>query len=198
MTLTITTAATASKSNLVTVADVRTVLGLVDRGDDALLSALVRRASDVIARHCMRVFALELVVEAFRPNPHTDDLILTRYPVVEIVSVVENGVTLDAAEFESDNASGILVRLVNDRVAFWPARKIVVTYRSGFDLPKNAPESLKQACITLVRSWYLGSDRDPNIRAETVEQLSSATYLTDPLPPEVVSLCGPHRNVRAR
>lgn len=62
--LTVTTAATAF--NIVDLGVVRAALGIVDNGGDEALTGFLNRASDVIARHCKRTFALETVQEQFR------------------------------------------------------------------------------------------------------------------------------------
>jgi hypothetical protein len=196
--LTIDTAAT--KFNLVTVADARSALGLFDRSDDEQLTGFVDRASDVCARHCKRVFAAETVTETFRLDLHQESLILARYPVVgEITSVVENGVTLTTADYEIDAAAGILIRLHSDRPCWWPYGKTVVVYSGGYSLPDDAPEGLRQAALQLVKAYYHGIDRDPLVRSESVDGLSSGTYDTisaGALPHDVRELLGPFRNMR--
>lgn len=195
--LTVTTPAT--KFNLVTVADARAALGLFDRSDDDALTGFVDRASDVCARHCKRVFAEETITETFRLDLHQDNLILSRYPVGEITSVVENGETLDAGAYELNAESGLLIRLHSDRPCWWPYGKITVVYRAGYALPDAAPEGLRQAALQLVKAYYYGTDRDPLMRSESVDGLSSATFDTvsaGALPHDVRELLGPFRNMR--
>jgi hypothetical protein len=197
--ITVTTPAT--NFNLIDVSLVRTALGIVDQADDPALQGFVDRASDVIARYCRRDFALETVDETFRLDRCQLELILSRYPVDEITSVVENGTTLDADRYEVDKAKGFLSRLHTDRRCFWSPCKIVVTYTAGYDLPTDTPEALKQAAVQLVKSYYMGADRDPMVRSESVEALSSASYFStgdDPLPPDVKGLLLQFKNVKAR
>jgi hypothetical protein len=195
----ITVSTPATKFNLVDVSLVRAALD-VDQGEEAQLSPMIDRASDVIARRCKRVFALETVVETIRRELWGDgELILARYPVVGAVAIVENGVTLTAStDYEIDNATGIITRITNDRPAYWPTCKIAITYAAGYDLPGDAPPALAQACIQLVKSYYVGADRDPMIRSETVDALSSASFFDGELPPEVAGLIAPFRNIRVR
>ncbi len=194
----LTVATAARRFNLVDVSAARTALQLVDRSDDALLKAYIDRASDVIARACNRVFARETVVETFRPDQCRETLILARYADIAIGSVVENDTTLDAADYEVNPASGLLARLSNDRPCWWPTGKIVVTYDAGFTLPGGCPGALAQACLQLVKSYYLGGDRDPMVRSEALENVSSAGYWNAELPPDVAALLAGFRNRRLR
>ena len=196
--LTVTTDAT--NLALIDIAVVRTVLGIDGAGEDDALKGYIGRASDVIARHCKRTFALETVEETFRPDRCLGELILARYPVVEITSIVENGSTLAETDYEINKASGCITRLYSDRPCYWSTLKTVVTYSAGFDLPADAPESLQQAALQLVKSFYLGADRDPLIRSESVTPMSSASYFggSEYLPPDVLGLLGQFRNIRTR
>ncbi len=193
--LTVTDAATEFK--LINASMARAALSL-DQGEDAALNILISRASDVIARECNRVFALETIEEQFRFTSRTDDLILSRFPIDEVTSIVENDTALVAVtDFEIDKSTGIISRIRSDRGWQWPARsKIVVTYDAGYDLPLRAPPALQQACIQLVKSYYIGADRDPMMRSEGVDQLSSASYYDAPLPPDVAGLIEKFRNAR--
>jgi hypothetical protein len=197
--LTVTTA--ADNSNLIDIAIVRAVLGIDGTGEDEALKGYIARASDVISRHCKRVFGLETVEETFRLDQCQSELVLARFPVVEIVSVSENGTALVVADdIEVNMTAGIVTRLHGDRPCYWSTWKIVVTYRTGYTLPAEAPEALQQACLQLVKSFYLGSDRDPLIRSESVTPMSSASYFggSEYLPPDVIGLLGQFRNIRTR
>ena len=196
--LTVTTAAT--KFDLIDVATARTALGITDNKDDAALAAFIKRASDVIARSCRRVFALETVTETLRPDHYLSDLVLSRYPVAEITSIAEGDDTLAAGDYEVDKSPGTVKRLYRDHHCHWSRCKIVVVYSAGYALPTDTPDALQQACVQLVKSYYMSADRDPMIRSETSDNISSASYFgdADPLPPEVRGLVGQFRNIRTR
>jgi hypothetical protein len=187
--LTVTTAATNSR--LIDISIARGVLGIDGTGEDAALQAYIDRASDVIARHCKRVFGSESVSEQFRLDTLQEELILSRYPVTGTPTVVENGNTLTAStDYEVDKAKGWITRLYNDRPCWWPICKVTVTYTAGYSLPAETPQALQQACLQLVKSFYLGADRDPLIRSESVTPMSSASYFggSEYLPPDVLGL----------
>ncbi len=195
--LTVATAATTFA--LVDLSVIRTAMGIVDQSEDQALTGFLNRASDVIARHCKRVFALETVEEQFRLDQLREELILARYPVGEITSIVENGVTLAASDYEVAKDRGIVTRLTGDRSCYWSPSKITVVYSAGFDLPTDAPEALQQACIQLVKAYYMASDRDPMVRSEGVDAISNASYFADHaehLPPDVLALLNQFRRFK--
>jgi hypothetical protein len=195
--ITVTTPATVF--NLVDLSVVRAALDVPDNSDDAALTGFISRASDVIARHCNRVFALETVTEQFRLDELRAEIILSRYPVVEITSVVsDNGTTLAVSDYEVDKAKGIISRLYNDRACYWPACKSTIVYSAGYELPAGAPEALQQACIQLVKSYAMGADRDPMVTSESTDALSSASFHRDTghLPPDVHALLRQFRKIK--
>ncbi|QIG92882.1 phage head-tail connector protein [Bradyrhizobium sp. 6(2017)] len=196
--ITVTTPAT--KFNLIDVSTARSALSITDNSDDAALTAFVNRASDVIARHCRRTFALETVTEQFRPDKYLGELILSRYPVIEITSITEGADALANTDYEVANDSGIVSRLYGDRPCHWSRHKITVVYSAGFDLPTSAPDALQHACVQLVKSYYMSADRDPMVRSEMSDNISSASYFggSDHLPPDVRGLLVQFRNFRTR
>lgn len=195
----LTVTSSAESFDLTTVETMRRELGILDQSDDPKLKALIEQASGIIAAHCNRVFAKETVVETIRLDRPQEDMILSRFPVVEIASIVEGSDTLEASDYEVSTRNGIVTRLTGDRPCWWPACKLVVTYSAGFALLGDLPFGVERACIQLVKAYYMGADRDPMVRSESVEALSSATYFgAGNMPPEVVGLLQSHRNYRAR
>lgn len=198
--LTVTTPATGTPAgteyDLITVATARGALGILDQSQDEVLQGFVSRASGVIAAYCKRVFAVETVTETFRLDRLQEDLLLSRYPVISVTSIAENGTALTVdTDFEVDAAKGIITRLYNDRAAWWPMCKVTVVYSSGYE---TKPGNLQQACVELVKSYYLSADRDPMVRSESTEAISSTSYYSETLPPNVIGLLGPFRNIRTR
>ena len=121
MPLTIVTPATEFK--LITAVTAREALCV--EGEDSSLTKLIMRASDVIARECNRVFAEEELSETFRFKCREEGLLLTRFPVSEITSVIENDTTLTASDYElGSDGGGVLTRIRNDRNGDWPIGKV--------------------------------------------------------------------------
>lgn len=196
----ITVTQAAETIDLTTLETVRAELEIDGSEQDERIQTLITQASGVIGSHCQRVFGLETVQETFRLDRMQLDLILSRFPVVAVTSITEGQVTLSASDYEIDKSRGIIARLHGSRVCHWSTCKILVTYSSGFALLGDLPFGVERACIQLVKAWFFASDRDPMIRSESVTPMSSAVYFggAEHLPPDVIGLLKPHRNVRTR
>lgn len=186
----------ASTYDLTILATVKAELGITDRQSDPALTGYIRHASDVVAKFCNRVFAAETVSETFRLKYRAEELMLSRYPVTGITSVVENDSTLTEADYERDDDTGELRRLSSDAPVCWPRGKIVVVYTCGYELLSNLPFGIERATILLVKQYASAGDRDPLVRSETVDGAGSTDYFSSAgsgLPPEVEGLLIPHR-----
>jgi hypothetical protein len=193
--LTVTTPATTH--DLTVLETVRAELGITDRAEDENLARWITEASRVIAEYCNRVFARETVSETFRLATRKSDFLLSRYPVVSIASVVENGETLVATDYEFTSDTGVLTRLRGDTPTCWPPGKIVVTYSAGYGLLTDLPYGIERAAITLVKQYRFANARDPQLRSENIDGIGSAGYFdgleADGLSPEVRGLLAEHR-----
>lgn len=188
----------ATSTRLTTLDAVKRELGIATTADDVRLLGYIDRASAIIADYLGRVIARETVVETLRIQPAADVIVLRRWPVVSIASVVEDGATLLATEFERDESR--LYRLQDDERARWPAVKIVVSYIAGYDLPTGVPAPIERAALQLVTSMQAARGRDPALRSESVEGIGSQSWLDPrngggPLPDGVVALVNPYREV---
>jgi hypothetical protein len=191
----------ADSFDLVSIDAARVAVG----GTVSVLQDLVTRASDVIARHCGRVFRLETVSEQFRLDRMQQDLVLTRYPVIadplSPVSIVEGTNTLiEGTDFEIDYTKGTVTRLHNDRICHWSRCKTIVVYSAGYDQLADVPPALQRACLELVAIYYNSSDRDPLLRSEIVTGLGEKSYFQAPeidlLSPEVRGLLNQFKRFR--
>jgi hypothetical protein len=177
------------------------VLTTVDAARDALLAAFITQASNVCANYCNRMFAEETLVDHFRLSCYADCLVLSRMPVTSITTVVENGVTLTADDYEFDVATGFLWRLDGeDNRSCWSSSKIVVTYVAGYELLATLPYDIERACITLVKQSYFAKTRDPMVKAVDLPGLERTEYWvgsvpgdSSTLPDEVQALLNPYR-----
>jgi len=201
--LTVTTR--AESYDLTTLADLKAELGISGSSADARLAAVITQASDAISRWCHRVFAMEIVQETLRPGRLDDELILTRFPLVD-VTVTVGGEEIDATTYEVDVARGILHRLGgSDSVGCWPSGivdPIVVDYSAGYVLPGNEdadlPPALERASRELARAYWFSLNRDPAIRSEGIPDLADVTYRGEALPAMVRGLLAPFRDRRLR
>jgi uncharacterized phiE125 gp8 family phage protein len=176
--LTVTTPATVT--NLTDLASVQSELGLGGQQDATYLGTQIAAASAAIGSWCGRVFARETVRQVWRPEREIECLMLARVPVASITSVVEDGITLDAAAYELDPEGGFLWRLSSDERIAWRARKITITYAAGYLLPgqngRNLPTDIERACILLVAAHYNGRGRDERLRSDGAQGIGQVSY----------------------
>lgn len=189
----------AGSFDLTTVAAVKADLGITGTDNDAYLGVLISRSSDDIASFCNRVFPVEGMRESFYPQREffsyqvtggVDELHLSRWPLVSVESVVENGAELvEGADYLVDAENGLLTRL--DGLSYpraWPVWPVVVTYSAGF---ATIPATVEGACSRLVRARWFARARDPLIRSEQTEGIGRTDYWVSDnpsagnLPPEI-------------
>jgi len=193
----------ATSFDLTDLATVQDELGSDGGESDERLQRYITAASKWLAGECRRVFGKERVAETFRNGEAFECLVLDRRPVVvvssvpQIVSIVEDGETLAAADYEVDVEGAMLYRLRDDRRARWSGAKIVVTYDAGYDLPGAAPDDLEEACIELVKGRNAARKRDPALRAvETPDVLREEFWVgAADLPACVAAAIANHRNI---
>ncbi len=195
--------------NLLTAAELRMAIGLTaaDVTQDAVLTPLGLRVSAAIAHACRvatggvspATLRLETVTETVRFDCRREKLILSRIPIVAITSIVEDGETLVAADYEVDAAAGMLARLFDDCPICWPRAKIVTVYTAGW---ATVPEDLKLAASKLTQAYYFQGRRDPGLKSEEVPDVYRVSYGAPgsdgagdggPLPADVEALLGPYR-----
>jgi len=180
---------------------VKAELGISGSSEDANIAAWIGQASSAIAAYCNRTLAMETVSETFRfelCEPRADCLLLSRYPVQNIVSITEDGTALTSDDFEVDPDTGELFRLSSDYPRDWCGRTIVVQYVGGYELLPDLPQAIERACINLVKTYRAAAARDPLVRSETVDGVLSQTFWvgTVPgssggIPPDVTAMLDP-------
>lgn len=176
-------------ADLVTVADLKRDLGIMDASGDAQLAAYITAASRVIAARCRRVLAREEVSEAFRircpsPAPEPAPLRLRRYPVDPATVVVEeSALPIAVGSWELDADAGLIWRLdAGGERRAWASGSVTITYFGGYELPSAAPEDLSRACTLLVNQFRFASPRDPTLKAESIEGIGRQEFWIGSLP----------------
>ncbi len=194
----------ASDRSLLTTAELRAAIGNAT-APDGDVETLGRRVSSVIVSACRVAVAgatpptlrLETLSDTYRLKSTQCELILSRRPVVEISSVVEDGTTLDADDYEVDASAGIIKRLSSDCETYWPCGKIVIAYRAGWE---TVPDDLKEAAAKLAATlWSEGSKGDPGLKRESIPGVLDREWWVGPsddpaIPQEVKDLLGPYMN----
>ncbi len=169
----------AASLDLIDIETAALALGIDD--DDAQLPAQISAASALVQSYCGREFNIATVQEVVT-SIDAASLILSRFPVVDVESVVEDDVTLTVEEWEADAAGGILYRLRNDRRGSWCARRVVAIYDAGFH---DVPQAVQAATIDLIRIRRSKASRDPLLRSIDIPEIVSESYWTGSVPGEV-------------
>lgn len=212
--LTVTTAAT--DRSLLTLAEIQAATGTTAAADTAALTALNARVAASIARECNVAAAgvtpptlrLETLTEVFRLNQsvwgrfpkRVEHILLSRGPVVSITSVVEDGTTLPADEYEIDTATRRLYRMDgDDERTFWASAKITVVYTAGW---ATVPDDMKLAAAKLARILWTEEGpnaREPGLKRHSVDGVGEREYWVAPndeplMSKEIAELLGPYIN----
>lgn len=193
----LTIVAPASIRNLTTLSAVQSELNITSASDYPFLMSLISYASDYVATFCNRAFAVETVRETIFLGAPRNRLMLERWPVVSIEALSVAGVTLTPNDCEFDE-HGYAYRLdqSGNRIA-WSAGKIVIDYRAGYVLPgeqgRTLPFDIERAVLTIVRAEYAARGRDPNVRTEDVDGVTSTTYFSRTAAEAVAPMLMPYR-----
>lgn len=193
--LTVTTP--AASTALTTLAAVKLDLEISDGSEDAYLMAVIDRASQAIctflnvrdADDGSATLGRETLVETLRPPVNSEKIILSRYPVVSITSVViDTTTTLDADEYEIDGRTGFLIRLDgNDNQVCWEqCSKIAITYVAGWLLPndagRNLPADIEDAAISMIKAARVARNRDPLAKRIEIPDVRTIDYWVGAVP----------------
>lgn len=168
---------------------------------DSRLPRLIAAASGAILRHLGRpqLHYAAAYTESL-PGHGRQRLVLGLTPVLDVTSVVIDGVTLSADDYELEDAdAGLLYRLACwpwtgvyrgglppqlDRDAGSERAVIVVTYEGGWVTPAQAtgagwtgpvrslPYDLEEACVQTVVGLYRRGGLDPSIASESLGDYS--------------------------
>jgi hypothetical protein len=181
--LTVTTP--AGSTDLVTLADVKTELGISGTADDAWLNLTITRASSAAALYCGRVFVVQTYSEQIFPaREHypeqvpdcLDVLQLSAWPIVGTVTVTPNGASalVQGTDFLVVTDLGQLLRRFDDgNLRKWDSEPVTVAYQAGY---ATIPADLQDAVIDLIKGRWYARSRDPGLRQESVDGVWSGTY----------------------
>jgi hypothetical protein len=174
--------------DLVDLATVKAELKLVDQSADPDLKRYITQASAAAANFCNRVFPIETVEDQiFPPRDYfpaptviggVQPLQLSRWPITEAPSVVENGNALvENTDYLVKYDVGQLVRLdTNGWPRRWPALITTAQYAAGYELDDPQLADLVDGVIRYVKGRYFAQTRDPAIREEDVTGAYRVAY----------------------
>lgn len=143
-------------ANLATQLDFEKFLQIdVTAEPDAAITAYIQSASTIIETYCNRVFTSGSVTAETHDGGFAV-VFLRQMPVTAVATVVENAVTLAAADymFYSD---GRLVRMSGGYpyVWYWKPQTVVVTYTGGYT---TVPFDIRDVCVRIAaRAFQAGA-----------------------------------------
>lgn len=193
------TSTPATSFDLTTVLNVVTDLNL-DLGDDTLklyIRRLIHQASRAAAQYCNRDFALQGYTDTFNTTrvdgimAFSDfrGLFLANLPLVDIISVSENGTALTAGvDYEVDSSRAAIYRLDSTcaKRASWSNFPVVIVYRAGWTLPlqsQSGPNKLldfapdvEDAVIRMIKSQTFVRQRNSTLKSESIPGVISREW----------------------
>jgi hypothetical protein len=149
-------------TDLITLAEYKTLKGLTSTNDDAKLTPLIASVSKLVKTYCGTSFLdyyTTALVEYFNVDYGAEFVQLTESPVVEIVSVQERPgfsesyVTLTSADYYLDTSLDTLFRMSGNSSIYFARGPgaVKVTYKAGY---ATCPVDLKLAVADLI-TYYL-------------------------------------------
>lgn len=184
----------ASDKSFTTLNRVKVNLGLgTSTGEDEILSNLIEEVGQLIVDETGREFAEETVKETLKGSDRVN-LLLTRTPIVEVESILENSVTL-VTDYSIDDAdAGVLSRrggwIANVGTGWGITRNYEhayersmyeITYKAGYVMANSTstaehyfplPSSLKNIATSAVCMAFKTAGRDPSILSKKVGDVS--------------------------
>jgi hypothetical protein len=194
-------------TKLITLADLKALLGITDGANDALLGQIIQRGSDAIARFCNRVFAQRTVIETL-PGPGGQLLKLKFSPIVTLTSIALDGETVDADTYTLTEPDAGIVFCESYWAYTGHKYSYAATYSHGYNLPDMAgtdtlPYDIQQATLELCKGMWLGRQRDPAVSMESIPDVYTVQYgqgrngaAVGALPLNVQELLLPYRELK--
>jgi hypothetical protein len=140
------------------------------------METVIAQVSGLVDRFLDRVLAEEDVTDHFR-DASGDALRLSRFPVAEVLEVIESGVALSSDAWELDEATGRLWRLNGDDRYSWASPGATrVSYVGGYVLPTDLPADIQRAAVDQIKAQFMSGARDPALRSFSVPDVYQATY----------------------
>lgn len=165
----------SDEDDLVTLERVKSELSITDDSEDLKLGDMIAEASAMIAGYCNREgFGFEDLRQTERLGCGVTSIMLERNLAPQIDAIMVGETLLDPTEYEVDGS--FVYRLTDDERTYWEAAKVVIEYRSGFDLASASPPALSRAALDLVVGMYRGAGRDTGVRSEQVDGVGQTAY----------------------
>lgn len=178
-------------ASLTTIQAVKAVLGITLSDSDALIDALIDRASATVESYCDRTLSQATHVEA-RDGGGGSAMMLRQYPVTSVTSVVIGGATIPQSPDGMQAGwfvSGRTLHLIGYRFTRGPASS-VITYTAGFS---TVPADIEAATIEVVALMLKRRDRI-GVSSKSMAG-ESITFEQAAMPESVVSMLSSYCNM---
>lgn len=140
------------------------------------METVIAQVSGLIDGFLDRHLAEADVTDHYR-RPTGDTLRLSRWPVAEILQVIEDGTELMPDGWELDEVNGQLWRIANgDRSCWSGCGTTTVSYVGGYILPDDLPADIQRAAVDQAKAQFMGGKRDPNLRSFNVPDTFQASF----------------------
>lgn len=187
--MSITVVSSAASEDFTTLARVKEALEISSTADDAFLSTLIVEASDLISQYTGRRWPRETVEEKLGASG-TPSLMLSRTPVQSVDWVQLDGSSVASTSYEIEDAdAGILFRedgwqdtrfsraaITLHPTSRYKRKDLTVRYEAGYVMPgeggRDLPWDVEKIAVAIVRDWYFSRDTDPNVKAESIGDVS--------------------------
>lgn len=138
-------------SMLVTLAAMKTHLGISGTTYDTFLETQITTVSDAIESYCRRKFEQTTYEQTFYGTdyPPSRDLHLFMYPLISVASIEEDGEEVDSADYRINKPAGYVIK--SSGYFNYGADETVITYSAGY---ATIPTPLQDIVFSLVGERY--------------------------------------------
>jgi len=160
---------------LISLADLKEALSITGTSDDALLTNIINRATDIIERYCNgRRFASTTYTNEEYDGTGTNYINLKHYPITSLTAYEKNTGSLGNPNWEALE-SDYITYLGDEGQVYYelgPFERGVKNYRFSYVAGYSTiPNDLQQACITLC-SYLKNVTKGTGLRSESLGEYS--------------------------
>lgn len=121
-------------SMLISLADMKTKLGIATTDHDVFLTAQITLVSEAVEMYCRRVFASTEYTETFYPEDfrqaRTNTFRTFMYPIIEVDSIIyDTDYELEAADYRIHKPTGMITPTLT---GFSFGSELIMTYTAGY------------------------------------------------------------------
>jgi hypothetical protein len=151
-----------------------------DTSQDARLTRYIAQVSAQIHTYTQRIFPLQTYRNEFYrewSDPDGSPLVVSAWPIVEIVSLTEDGVPVVAPDdYIWKDKAGLVYRRTGAGFCPWAAATTVLDFSAGYAVIPADLEAAALSWLSVRWGGGAGAARDPTIRGETIPDLITVTY----------------------